>query len=176
MARRTRTVYLGERNKGLSSTFQPPKEGRRVQQPKHCDKHGDKDEVNKPKNLNNVHNTSSQKYRQLLLIVKSTVVEGEQKAPFSKANTHCVGEGVTLFPGSKEVSSTIFLVFSMTQLGNEPQSSGPLANTLPTRPMSRYSLAYICRQMLHIWNSIQVLFIYDGHSINKRKYWQKSWQ
>ena len=53
MARGTRTVYPGERNKGLSSTFQPPEEGRSVQQPKLCDIHGDKDEDNSPKNVNN---------------------------------------------------------------------------------------------------------------------------
>ena len=55
MARGTRTVYPGERNKGLSSTFQPPEEGRSVQQPKRCDEHGDKDEDNGPKNVNNVN-------------------------------------------------------------------------------------------------------------------------
>ena len=49
MARGTRTVYSGMRNKGLSSTFQPPEEGRSVQR---CDKHGDKDEDNSPKNVN----------------------------------------------------------------------------------------------------------------------------
>ena len=64
MARGIRTVYTGKRNKGLSSTFQPPEEGRSVQWPKRCDKHGDKDEDNSPKNVNNVQNTSSQKYRQ----------------------------------------------------------------------------------------------------------------
>ena len=47
-------------------TFQPPKEGQSVQQPKRCDKHGDKDEDNSPKNVNNVHNTSSLKYRQIM--------------------------------------------------------------------------------------------------------------
>ena len=62
MASGTRTVYPGERNKGLSSTFQLPEQGRSVQQLKR-DKHGDKDEDNSPKNVNNVHNTSSQKYR-----------------------------------------------------------------------------------------------------------------
>ena len=51
MARGTRTVYPGKRNKGLSSTFQAPEEGRRVQRPKRCDKHGDED--NSPKNVNN---------------------------------------------------------------------------------------------------------------------------
>ena len=50
----TRTVYPGKWNKGLSSTFQPPEEGRNVQRPKRCDKHGDKDEDNSPKNVNNI--------------------------------------------------------------------------------------------------------------------------
>ena len=54
MARETRTVYPGKRNKGLRSTFQQPEEGRSVQRPKLCDKHGDKDEDNSPKNVNNV--------------------------------------------------------------------------------------------------------------------------
>ena len=52
MARGTRTVNPGERNKGLSSTFQPPEEGQSVQRPKRCNKHGDKDEDNSPKNVN----------------------------------------------------------------------------------------------------------------------------
>ena len=39
-----------------------------VQPSKLCDKHGDKDEDNSPKNVNNVHNTSSQKYRQIKVI------------------------------------------------------------------------------------------------------------
>ena len=38
---------------------------------------------------------------------------------------------------SKAASSTIFWVFSMTQPGIEPQSPGPLANTLLIRPMVR---------------------------------------
>ncbi len=37
---------------------------------------------------------------------------------------------------SKEASSTIFKVFGMTRPGIEPRSPGPLADTLPTRPMS----------------------------------------
>ena len=53
MARGTRTVYPGKRNKGLSSTFQPPEEGRTVQRPKRWDKHGEKDEDNSPENVNN---------------------------------------------------------------------------------------------------------------------------
>ena len=55
MACGTRTVYPGKRNKGLNSTFQPPEEGRIVQRSKH-DKHGDKDEDNCLKNVNNVSN------------------------------------------------------------------------------------------------------------------------
>ena len=53
MARETRTVNPRKRNKGLSSTFQPPEEGRRVQRPKRCDQHGDKDADNCPKNVIN---------------------------------------------------------------------------------------------------------------------------
>ena len=45
MACVTRTVYPGEQNKRLSSTFQPPEEGRSIL----CDKHGVKDEDNSPK-------------------------------------------------------------------------------------------------------------------------------
>ena len=37
----------------------------------------------------------------------------------------------------KEVSSTIFRVFGMIRTGIEPRSLGPLANTLPMRPMSQ---------------------------------------
>ena len=38
---------------------------------------------------------------------------------------------------SNEVSSTIFKVFNMTRPGIEPRSPWPLANTLPSRSMSR---------------------------------------
>ena len=38
---------------------------------------------------------------------------------------------------SKEASRTIFKVFGMTWPGIEPRSTRPLANTLPTRPMSQ---------------------------------------
>ena len=54
MACRTRTVYLVSDNKGLSSTFQAFEEGRSIQRLKRCDKHGDKDEDNSLKNVNNV--------------------------------------------------------------------------------------------------------------------------
>ena len=66
MARGTTRVYPSKRNKGLSLTFQTPEEGRSVQRTKRCDKHGGKDEDNSPKKFNNVHDTSSQKYRQIL--------------------------------------------------------------------------------------------------------------
>ena len=53
MVHGTRTVYFGKRNKGLSSTFQPPAEGHSIQQRKRYDKHGDENEDNCPKNVNN---------------------------------------------------------------------------------------------------------------------------
>ena len=59
MAHGIRQVYLSKRNKGLSSTFQPPEEGRSVQRPKRCDKHGNKDEENSPKNVNNVQSVGN---------------------------------------------------------------------------------------------------------------------
>ena len=67
MARGTRTIYPGKRNKGLNLTFQPPEEGRSVQRSKRCDKHGDKNLDNSPKNVNNVHNIAFQKYRKIIL-------------------------------------------------------------------------------------------------------------
>ena len=41
------------KNKGLSSTFQPPIQGRSIQRAKRCDKRGDKDEDNSPNNVDN---------------------------------------------------------------------------------------------------------------------------
>ena len=73
----------------------------------------------------------------------ATVVEGDQKAPFSIA-TEVLGWALVLSLGcstlsststlywwvlSKEVSSTIFKVFGMTQPGIEPRSPRPSANT-----------------------------------------------
>ena len=82
-----------------------------------------------------------------------TVVKGNQKAPFSIVSTPKCRGGHYFFPLdcstlplictlycwllSKEVSSTILKVFGMTRPGIEPRSPGPLANTLPTRTMSR---------------------------------------
>ena len=59
--------YPCKQKKGLSSTFQPSEEIWSVQWPKRCDKHGNKDEDNSLKNVNSVHNTPSQKYRQVSL-------------------------------------------------------------------------------------------------------------
>ena len=73
MACGTRTVYPGKQNKGSSSTFQPPEEGWCIPQPKHCDKHGNKDKDNSLKNVTNVHNTSSQKYRQMIFSTYITI-------------------------------------------------------------------------------------------------------
>ena len=86
----------------------------------------------------------------------ATAVEGDQMAPFSTATTPRCRVGhysfpwiAPLYPGyvsyivvlSKQVSSTIFKVFGMTQPGIEPRFLGPLANILPTRPM-RASILY----------------------------------
>ena len=51
---------------------------------------------------------------------------------------------------SKEVSSTIFKVFGMSWPGIEARSPGTLANTLPTRPMSRTS-----NFPLNVWERIK---------------------
>ena len=68
MAQRTRTVYPSKQNKGLSSTFQPLEEGQSLQKPKRCDKHGDKDEDNSPKNVNNI-------YKNIYIIYVLTIKE-----------------------------------------------------------------------------------------------------
>ena len=56
-------VFIKAFHKELSLTFQPPEEGQSVQRPKRCDKHGDKDEDNSPKNVNNVLKTFIKKLR-----------------------------------------------------------------------------------------------------------------
>ena len=86
----------------------------------------------------------------------ATVVEGDQKSPFSIGTIpRCRGGRYpfswiaplysliyTLYCWvlSKEVSSTIFKVPGMTQPGIEPRSSGLLANTLLTRNQGRFAL------------------------------------
>ena len=90
-----------------------------------------------------------------LLVKLATVVKGDQKAPFSISTTpRCRGGRYsfsldcftsllirTLYCWllSKEVSSTIFKVFGITLPVFEPGSPGPLANTLPTRPIRTIS-------------------------------------
>ena len=63
MARGIEQSTPGKRIKGLSLINQPSEEDQSVQRAKRRDKHCDKDEDNSPENVNNVHNTSSQKYR-----------------------------------------------------------------------------------------------------------------
>ena len=89
----------------------------------------------------------------------ANVVEGDPKAPFSIATTpRCrallLSQDCSTLPLirtlycwvlSKEVSSIIFKVFGMTRPGIEPRSLGPLANTLPTRPMSRLTYFFWSR-------------------------------
>ena len=76
----TRTVYPTERKKGQGLTLQTPDEDRCIQRPKRCDKYGDKDEDNSPKkNVNNVHNTSSQKYRKNQGVNKRKCLEAVSK-------------------------------------------------------------------------------------------------
>ena len=104
-------------------------------------------------------------------IVKSkfvTVVEGDQRAPFSIAKErrgrYSFPWIAPLYPSyvllfcwvlSKAVSSTIFKVFGMTRPGIEPRSSRPLANTLPTRPMIRCCVLSI---LALTWLVLMVLF------------------
>ena len=62
---------------------------------------------------------------------------------------------------SKEVSSTIFKVFGMTQPGIELRSPGPLANTLPTRPMWAHyigipvTLEFFSKTITPVWKSLK---------------------
>ena len=89
----------------------------------------------------------------------ATIVEGDPKAPFSRATTpRCRGGHYSFFLDcstlplirtlqcwvlSKEASSTIFWIFGVTRPGIELRSPGPLANTLTARPMSLYIYIYI---------------------------------
>ena len=70
---------------------------------------------------------------------------------------------------SKKVSSTIFKVFGMTRSGIEPRSPGPLANTLPTRPMSRWKETSTKEVLIECTNSIvqqeSSFTITSGHSL-----------
>ena len=116
-----------------------------------------------------------------------TVHAGDQKAPFSTATTpRCRGERYS-FPGLLQFTLDTYLillsvkqggikyhlkVFGMTRPGIEPRSPRPLANTLPTRPMSRLHM----RVYNAICNGIQNYVLtnpsaragYDTRSIFKR--------
>ena len=76
-----------------------------------------------------------------------------QRIPFHLLLHQGVREGATLFPGLLHFTLDPYLiilsvkqghikyhfwVFGMTWSGIEPQSPGPLANTLPRRPMGWY--------------------------------------
>ena len=93
-------------------------------------------------------------YSIVYIIMLATIVKSDQKAPFSIATSPRCRGGCYSFPWidplypwyvpffycwvlSKKVSSTIFGVFGMTRPGIEPRSPGSLANTLPSRSMSR---------------------------------------
>ena len=76
-----------------------------------------------------------------------TVVEGDQKAPFSIATTQRCRGGPYFFPWIAPLYPWYVLYIAECQTrrcqvpfleswpGIEPRSPGPLANTLPTRPM-----------------------------------------
>ena len=77
----------------------------------------------------------------------------------------------------KEVSSTIFKVFGMTRPGIERRSPRPLANTLSTRPKSRYidrntwSHISVCKLLVLDWNTWNYIIVYkilvfDGNTWN----------
>ena len=84
-----------------------------------------------------------------ILSKSATVVEGDQKVPFSIVTTpRCRGGNYSFSLDCSTLPFTLiilsvkqggikyhfFKVFGMTQPGIKPRSPGPLANTLPTRP------------------------------------------
>ena len=101
MARGTRTIYPSERNKGLSSTFQPPEEGQSIQWLKHCDKHGDKDENNSLKNVNNVHNIDRNLKTALTSDLTLTHYDSHKEI-YVASNTSNLGLGAVLLHKEKD--------------------------------------------------------------------------
>ena len=115
--------------------------------------------------------------------VKLVSKVGDQKAPFSIASTLRRRVGHYSFPRiaplypwyipyiavlSKEVLSTIFKVFGMTQPGIEHRSPGPSANTLPTRPMNRPLILSLSIYIFH-WFSFSLslsLYVYIIDSLS----------
>ena len=84
------------------------------------------------------------------MYILATIVNGDQKAPFLIATKPRCWEVATSFPGllhfildtycilpSVKQGCIKYQVFGVTRNGIEPRSSGPLANTLHTRPMNR---------------------------------------
>ena len=65
---------------------------------------------------------------------------------------------------NKDVSSTIFKVFAMTQPRIEPRSSGPLANTLHTRPINWHqkNCLTVPKSQLSVR---QLFFVFNGQRI-----------
>ena len=53
-----------------SLKFQPPEEGRSVKRVKRCDKHGDKDEDNSPKNVTNEKTISFKNLKTETLLIE----------------------------------------------------------------------------------------------------------
>ena len=106
----------------------------------------------------------------------ATIVEGNQKAPFSIAITQKVkGRALLLsldcstlplictlycWVLSKEVSSTIFIVFGMMQTGIETRSPRPLANTLRTCSIIHifYKLKSYLKLLFHFNSNNGILF------------------
>ena len=108
----------------------------------------------------------------------ATVVEGDQKASFSIATTPRCREGTSPFLGLFPFTLDTFLILLSVKQGGikyhfkslwydatwdgTPRSPGSLANTLPTRPMTR--LVYQCKFAytiyLSIYLSISVWYIY----------------
>ena len=74
----------------------------------------------------------------------ATVVEGDQRTPFSIATTPRYRGGRYSFTWIAQLYP--WYVFGMTQPGNEPRSPGQLANTLPTGPtrLVVFLLLFVC--------------------------------
>ena len=98
----------------------------------------------------------------------ATVVEGDPKAPFSIATTPRCRGGHYSFPliaplypwyvpyntkcEARRYQVPFSLkVFGMIRPGIEPQSSGPLVDTLPTRPISWLVLIQKVAEKLMVW-------------------------
>ena len=112
------------------------------------------------------------------------IIEGDLKVPFSKATTPSCRGGrffflwIVLFTLDPYFTMmTIkqggvkyhFWVFGMTWLGIEPQSSGPLENTLLIRPMGCENELLFRR---NTWDSITECKLFVSNFSNKK---QQTW-